>query len=163
MLSLIVATTREGIIGKEGALAWRIPKDLQYFKKVTMGKTMIMGRKTFESLPGMLPGRKHVVLTRNRDLSFPEGVEVLHDLEEVLKYRDLSEEVMIIGGGELYQHFMPYCEKLYITYVNKEFQGDTYFPLEKLTDFVEVHRETALDEHSGIELDFTVYQKKEEK
>ncbi|HBW13753.1 MAG TPA: dihydrofolate reductase [Proteiniclasticum sp.] len=163
MLSLIVATTREGIIGKEGALAWRIPKDLQYFKKVTMGKTMIMGRKTFESLPGMLPGRKHVVLTRNRDLSFPEGVEVLHDLEEVLKYRDLSEEVMIIGGGELFQHFMPYCEKLYITYVNKEFQGDTYFPLEKLTDFVEVHRETALDEHSGIELDFTIYQKKEEK
>lgn len=163
MLSLIVATTREGIIGKEGALAWRIPKDLQYFKKVTMGKTMIMGRKTFESLPGMLPGRKHVVLTRNRDLSFPEGVEVLHDLEEVLKYRDLSEEVMIIGGGELFQLFMPYCEKLYITYVNKEFQGDTYFPLEKLTDFVEVHRETALDEHSGIELDFTVYQKKEEK
>ena len=163
MLSLIVATTREGIIGKEGALAWRIPKDLQYFKKVTMGKTMIMGRKTFESLPGMLPGRKHVVLTRNRDLSFPEGVEVLHDLEEVLKYRDLSEEVMIIGGGELFQHFMPYCEKLYITYVNKEFQGDTYFPLEKLTDFVEIHRETALDEHSGIELDFTVYQKKEEK
>jgi dihydrofolate reductase len=163
MLSLIVATTREGIIGKEGALAWRIPKDLQYFKKVTMGKTMIMGRKTFESLPGMLPGRKHVVLTRNRDLSFPEGVEVLHDLEEVLKYRDLSEEVMIIGGGELFQHFMPYCEMLYITYVNKEFQGDTYFPLEKLTDFVEIHRETALDEHSGIELDFTVYQKKEEK
>lgn len=163
MLSLIVATTREGIIGKEGALAWRIPKDLQYFKKVTMGKTMIMGRKTFESLPGMLPGRKHVVLTRNRDLSFPEGVEVLHDLEEVLKYRDLSEEVMIIGGGELFQHFMPYCEKLYITYVNKEFQGDTYFPLEKLTDFVEIHRETALDEHSGIELDFTIYQKKEEK
>jgi len=162
MLSLIVATTREGIIGKEGALAWRIPKDLQYFKKVTMGKTMIMGRKTFESLPGMLPGRKHVVLTRNRDLSFPEGVEVLHNLEEVLKYRDLSEEVMIIGGGELFQHFMPYCEKLYITYVNKEFQGDTYFPLEKLTDFVEIHRETALDEHSGIELDFTVYQKKEE-
>lgn len=163
MLSLIVATTREGIIGKEGALAWRIPKDLQYFKKVTMGKTMIMGRKTFESLPGMLPGRKHVVLTRNRELSFPEGVEVLHDLEEVLKYRDLSEEVMIIGGGELFQHFMPYCEKLYITYVNKEFQGDTYFPLEKLTDFVEIHRETALDEHSGIELDFTIYQKKEEK
>ena len=163
MLSLIVATTREGIIGKEGALAWRIPKDLQYFKKVTMGKTMIMGRKTFESLPGMLPGRKHVVLTRNRDLSFPEGVEVLHDLEEVLKYRDLSEEVMIIGGGELFQHFMPYCEKLYITYVNKEFQGDTYFPLEKLTDFVEIYRETALDEHSGIELDFTIYQKKEEK
>lgn len=163
MLSLIVATTREGIIGKEGTLAWRIPKDLQYFKKVTMGKTMIMGRKTFESLPGMLPGRKHVVLTRNRDLSFPEGVEVLHDLEEVLKYRDLSEEVMIIGGGELFQHFMPYCEKLYITYVNKEFQGDTYFPLEKLTDFVEIHRETALDEHSGIELDLTVYQKKEEK
>lgn len=162
MLSLIVATTEEGVIGKEGTLAWRIPKDLQYFKKVTMGKTMVMGRKTFESLPGMLPGRKHVVLTRNRDLSFPEGVEVLHDLEEVLKYRDLSEEVMIIGGGELFQYFVPYCEKLYITYVKKEFQGDTYFPLDKLTDFVEIHSETALDEHSGIELDFTVYQKKEE-
>lgn len=161
MLSLIVATTEDGVIGKEGTLAWRIPKDLQYFKKMTMGKTMVMGRKTFESLPGMLPGRKHVVLTRNRDLSFPEGVEVLHDLEEVMKYKEYPEEVMIIGGGELFNYFLPHCEKLYITYVKKEFQGDTYFPLEKLKDFTEVNRETMLDEYSGIELDFTVYQKKE--
>lgn len=161
MLSMIVATTKEGVIGKEGVLAWRIPTDLQYFKKVTMGKTMIMGRKTFESLPGMLPGRKHVVLTRNKELTFPDGVVVLHDVEEVMKYKNLPEEVMIIGGGELFRYFLPHCEKLYITYVNKEFQGDTHFPLEKLTDFTEIFRETALDEHSGIELDFTVYENKE--
>ena len=79
----------------------------------------------------------------------------------MMKYKDYPEEVMIIGGGELFNYFLPHCEKLYIAYVKKEFQGDTYFPLEKLKDFTEVNRETMLDEHSGIELDFTVYQKKE--
>lgn len=163
MLSLIVATTEDGIIGKEGTLAWRIPKDLQYFKKVTMGKTMIMGRKTFESLPGMLPGRKHVVLTRNKELVFPEGVEVLHDFEKVLSYKDLPEEIMIIGGGEIFKYFLPHCEKLYITYVKKEFSGDTYFPLDQLESFKEISREEAVDDHSGIHLAFTVYQRREPK
>lgn len=160
MLSLIVATTEDGVIGKEGTLAWRIPKDLQYFKKVTMGKTMVMGRKTFESLPGLLPGRKHVVLTRSSSRVFPEGVEVLHDFQEVLAYKSLPEEIMIIGGGEIFQYFLPYCDNLYITYVKKPFQGDTYFPLDQLENFEEISREGTVDEHSGIALEFAVYRRK---
>lgn len=162
MLSLIVAVTENGVIGKEGTLIWRIPSDLKYFKEKTMGKRMIMGRKTFESLPGLLPGRKHVVLTRNKDYEVPEGVELLHDFQEIHKYGEMEEEVFIIGGGEIFRHFLPECQRLYITWVKKDFQGDTYFPVEELESFQEVERTEALDEFSGIPLTFTVYEKKEE-
>lgn len=162
MLSLIVAVTEKGVIGKEGTLIWRIPSDLKYFKEKTMGKRMIMGRKTFESLPGMLPGRKHVVLTKNKDYEVPQGVELIHDFKEVEKYRLSDEEVFIIGGGEIFRHFLPDCQRLYITWVGKEFQGDTYFPVDELESFQEVERTEALDEFSGIPLTFTVYEKKKE-
>lgn len=160
MLSMIVATTDKGVIGKDGTLIWRIPKDLQYFKKVTMGKKMIMGRKTFESLPGVLPGRAHVVLTRNEDYEVPEGVVLLHDQREILSYKEGQEEVFIIGGGELFKAFLPHCTKLYVTYVKNDYEGDTFFPLEELRAFQEVSREEAVDEASGIDLVFTVYEKK---
>jgi len=161
MLSLIVATTKEGVIGKEGTLIWRIPTDLKYFKKMTMGKKMIMGRKTFESLPGILPGREHIVLTRKKDYKVPEGVKLIHDFKDVDSYIDIEEEVFIIGGGEVFTHFLPMCRKLYITWVKKDFQGDTYFPVEEIEKFTEVERETVCDEMSGLELDFTVYERAE--
>ena len=161
MLSLIVATTKEGVIGKEGTLIWRIPTDLKYFKKMTMGKKMIMGRKTFESLPGILPGREHIVLTRKKDYKVPEGVKLIHDFKDVDSYIDIEEEVFIIGGGEVFTHFLPICRKLYISWVKKDFQGDTYFPVEEIEKFTEVERETVCDEMSGLELDFTVYERAE--
>ncbi len=161
MLSLIVATTKEGVIGKEGTLIWRIPIDLKYFKEKTMGKKMIMGRKTFESLPGLLPGREHIVLTRKKDFEVPEGVKLIHDFKDVAQYISSEEEVILIGGGEIYNHLMPLCKKLYITWVKKEFEGDTYFPVEEIKNFTEVSRETVYDEVSGVELDFTVYEKVE--
>lgn len=160
MLSLIVAVTEQGVIGKDGTLIWRIPSDLKYFKEKTMGKRMIMGRKTFESLPGMLPGRKHVVLTKNKDYEVPQGVELIHDFKEVEKYQLSDEEVFIIGGGEIFRHFLPACQRLYITWVGRDFQGDTYFPVEELESFQEVQRTEALDEYSGIPLTFTVYVKR---
>ena len=161
MLSLIVATTRDGVIGKEGKLIWRIPTDLKYFKKKTMGKKMIMGRKTFESLPGLLPGREHIVLTRRKDFEVPEGVKLIHDFKEVDIYLNSDEEVFLIGGGEIFTHFLPLCRKLYITWVKKDFEGDTYFPVEEIEKFTEVKRESVFDGYSGIELDFTVYERKE--
>ena len=161
MLSLIVATTRDGVIGKEGKLIWRIPTDLKYFKKKTMGKKMIMGRKTFESLPGLLPGREHIVLTRRKDFEVPEGVKLIHDFKEVDIYLNSDEEVFLIGGGEIFTHFLPLCSKLYITWVKKDFEGDTYFPVEEIEKFTEVKRESVFDGYSGIELDFTVYERKE--
>ena len=161
MLSLIVATTEDGVIGKEGKLIWRIPTDLKYFKKKTMGKKMIMGRKTFESLPGLLPGREHIVLTRRKDFEVPEGVKLIHDFKEVDIYLNSDEEVFLIGGGEIFTHFLPLCSKLYITWVKKDFEGDTYFPVEEIKKFTEVKRELAFDDYSGIELEFTVYERKD--
>lgn len=161
MLSLIVATTKEGVIGKEGTLIWKIPRDLKYFKEKTMGKKMIMGRKTFESLPGMLPGREHIVLTRKEEYKVPVGVKLIHDFKDVDPYIDSEEEIFLIGGGEIFTHFLPLCRKLYITWVKKDFEGDTYFPVEEIEKFTEVKRETVFDETSGLELDFALYEKAE--
>ncbi len=160
MFSLIVATTEEGVIGRDGKLIWRIPSDLKFFKEKTMGKKMIMGRKTFESFGGVLPGRTHIVLTKNKDYQVPEGVIVLHDFKDVEQYKDLDEEVFIVGGEKIFDYFMKDCETLYITYVKKQFEGDTYFPLDKLKDFKEVCREEHLDEKSGIPIAFTQYERK---
>lgn len=162
MFSLIVAATKDGVIGKNGDLPWRIPSDLSYFKRMTMGKKMIMGRRTFESLPGMLKGRELIVLTRSEDYKVPDSVKLIHSLEDVLDYENLDEEVFIIGGGEIFRKFIPKCNKLYITWVNRSFEGDTYFPLEMITDFKEVSREDATDEVSGISVSFTVYERSAE-
>lgn len=162
MFSLIVAATKDGVIGKNGDLPWRIPSDLSYFKRMTMGKKMIMGRRTFESLPGMLKGRELIVLTRSEDYKVPDGVKLIHSLEDVLDYENLDEEVFIIGGGEIFRKFIPKCNKLYITWVNRSFEGDTYFPLEMIEGFKEVSREDATDEVSGISVSFTLYERSAE-
>lgn len=162
MFSLIVAATKDGVIGKNGDLPWRIPSDLSYFKRMTMGKKMIMGRRTFESLPGMLKGRELIVLTRSEEYKVPDGVKLIHSLEDVLDYENLDEEVFIIGGGEIFRKFIPKCNKLYITWVNRAFEGDTYFPLEMIEGFKEVSREDATDEVSGISVSFTVYERSAE-
>lgn len=122
MRALIVARGQNGEIGKDNQLLWHLPNDLAFFKRMTMGKTMIMGRRTFESLPGLLPGRRHVVLT-SKELDRPE-IEVIHTLEQALSYED----AFCIGGGRLYEQFLPYCDRLYITEVAASFTADTYFP-----------------------------------
>ncbi len=160
MFSLIVATTEDGVIGRDGKLIWKIPTDMKYFREKTMGKKMIMGRKTFESFGRPLPGRTHIVLTKNEDYQVEDGVILLHDFKEVNQYKDLDEEVFIIGGQEVFNHFMKDCDTLYITFVKKTFEGDTYFPLEQLKDFIEVHREEVIDEKSGIPIAFTRYERK---
>lgn len=130
MLSISVAVCNKNIIGGDNKLLWHIPEDLKRFKENTMNKTMIMGRKTFESLPGILPGRTHVVLTR--DTSFKvdsKNVVVIHSLEEILAtYANTEEESFIIGGGQLYHSTIDHCKKIYLTTINKDFEGDTYFP-----------------------------------
>lgn len=122
MRSLIVARGQRGEIGKDNQLLWHLPNDLAFFKRMTMDKTIIMGRRTFESLPGVLPKRRHVVLTSSA-LEHPK-VEVVHTLEEALAYED----AFCIGGGKLYEQMLPYCDRLYITEVAANFEADTYFP-----------------------------------
>jgi len=131
MLSFIAAVAQNNIIGRDNRLPWHLPNDLRYFKEITMGgsRTMIMGRKTFEALPKILPGRKHVILTRNMDFHVEnENVEVIHSIDDVLPYVESPEEVFVIGGGEIFQTLLPLAQRMYITEIHEEFDGDTYFP-----------------------------------
>ncbi len=127
MINIIVATSKNNQIGINNKLPWHISEDLKYFKCTTSGKTILMGRKTFESIGKPLPNRKNIVLTR--DMNFkPDGVTVIHSLEEALEICKNEENIFIIGGGEIYSLFLPYADYLYITLVDKVIYGDTDFP-----------------------------------
>lgn len=130
MFSAIVAVAANNVIGGDNKLLWHIPDDLKRFKNITSGHTIIMGRKTFESFPKPLPNRHHVILTRDKNYKVDsDQVTVVNDFETVMKiYENSGSEVFVIGGGEIYNLFLPYCNKLYLTKVNKDFEGDTYFP-----------------------------------
>lgn len=117
------------VIGYKNDMPWHLPRDLQHFKETTTGHTLIMGRKTFESIGRPLPNRRNVVITR-QDLKLPEEVEVIRGLEVVHQWNKKSpeEEFFIIGGGELYKQMLPSVERMYITKIAESFPGDTYFP-----------------------------------
>jgi dihydrofolate reductase len=123
-LVLIYARAANGTIGRDNAMPWRIPPDLKRFKALTMGKPMIMGRKTFESLPGLLPGRRHIVLTRDTDWH-AEGAEVAHTLDEALALAGEG-EATVIGGAEIYGLFLPHARKVELTEIHADYEGDTH-------------------------------------
>ena len=127
MISLIVAHDNNRVIGYENAMPWHLPGDLQYFKQVTMGKPIIMGRKTFESIGRPLPGRSNIVITRNENYA-AEGIETVSSLDAALALVEGVEEVMIIGGEQIFTQSLPIADRLYITLIDYEFTGDTYFP-----------------------------------
>lgn len=137
MFSIIVAVSKNNMIGKDNSIPWFIPEDLKRFKEITMGKKMIMGRKTFESLPGVLPGRKHIILTRNKDYKVDnENVEVYYDFDDLInKFKDSEEEIFIIGGSEIYNKFYKHANKLFLTEVDLEVDGDTTFPIIDLNEW----------------------------
>ena len=125
---LIYARAANGTIGNKGQLPWRLPADLKRFKALTMNKPMIMGRKTFESLPGLLPGRRHIVLTRRDDWK-PDGAEVVGSVEEALATaRDGNEagEIAVVGGAAIYDVFRPLASRIEVTEIHAEYQGDTF-------------------------------------
>lgn len=132
-LALIVAVAKNGVIGCDNKLPWHIPEDLKWFKDNTMGKPMIMGRKTFESLGRPLPGRPHIVVTRNPEFQY-EGVQMVPTIEEAVDLaQELAmemgaDEVMVIGGANVYQQVLPKVEKIYRTAVELEPEGDAFFP-----------------------------------
>lgn len=127
MISIIVAIARNYTIGSANSMPWHLPEDFRHFKQVTMGKAVIMGRKTYESIGRPLPGRRNIVITRNADLRI-EGCEMATSLNEAIALCDPTEENFIIGGGEIYRQAMPIADKLYITHIDAEFEGDTRFP-----------------------------------
>ncbi|NLJ83693.1 MAG: dihydrofolate reductase [Halanaerobiaceae bacterium] len=130
MLSIIAAIGRKNELGKDNSLLWHLPEDLKRFKQITTGHPIIMGRKTFQSLPGILPDREHIVITRDSSFSVPDKrVKVVHSIEEALAIIDQEEENFVIGGGEIYRQLLPFAEKLYLTIIDEEFpEADTFFP-----------------------------------
>lgn len=162
MLSFIVAMDRNNVIGiKDGnKMPWHLPRDLQYFKARTLNHTIVMGRKTFESLGRVLPHRKHIVLTKS-EKTFPEEVEVVHDMSIWIKEaKHIDEEVFIIGGGTIFEQLLPYIDKLYITMIDDVFEGDVFFP-EIDEEWVEVSREKGVkDERNPHDYYFLQYIRK---
>ena len=126
-ITLFVARSDNNIIGRDGKLPWRLPEDLKRFKAMTMGKPMVMGRKTFESFPAPLPGRRHIVLTRDPAWS-AEGAEVAHSVDEAIALAGAVEEIAVIGGAEIYTLFMPRADRIELTEVHRTVDGDTRMP-----------------------------------
>lgn len=127
MLSIIAAISENNALGKDNKLLWHLPADLKRLKALTMGHHLIMGRKTFDSLGKPLPGRPHIVISRNKDLNY-ENVQVTDSVEEALKLATGDEQPFIFGGAEIYKLAMPYVQRIYLTRVHKAFDADTFFP-----------------------------------
>lgn len=147
MLSIIVATDSNNLIGRDNSLPWHLPNDLKKFKDITSSgsKTMIMGRKTFESLKKVLPGRKHVILTRNANLHIQdENVVILHNVDELTPYINSKEEYYLIGGGEIFELLFPYVEKIYLTLVEGNFEGSVYLPNIDMNDWQIINEENGI-------------------
>jgi len=145
-ISLVWAMAQNRVIGRNNQLPWYLPEDLKYFKRITLGKPVIMGRKTFDSIGKPLPGRTNIVVTRNRDWSF-EGVRTVDSLEaarelcENQAIMDGTEEAMIIGGAEIYRQAMPLADRLYLTEVHADVEGDATFPEFDRSQWQEIARE----------------------
>ncbi|HEX5644438.1 MAG TPA: dihydrofolate reductase [Erythrobacter sp.] len=138
-LFLIYARAANGTIGRDGKLPWHIPADLKRFKALTMGHAMIMGRKTFESFPAPLPGRRHIVLTRARDWH-TQGAEVAHSVTQALELAGTG-DIAVIGGAEIYALFEPLAQRIELTEVHADYEGDTHMPAPDPAAWHEVRRE----------------------
>ena len=156
--TIIAAIGKNRELGKDNGLIWHLPNDLKFFKEVTNHHAIIMGRKTFESLPRMLPNRKHIVLTSSENL--PNEVEVYKELKQILEsYRDSQEEIFIIGGASIYSQFLEHSDKMYLTEIDAEDKSaDVFFPEFNREDYTsELIKE---NEDNGIKYKHMVYRRK---
>jgi len=158
-LSIVVAMDSNRLIGKDNGLPWHLPADLAFFKKLTTGNTILMGRKTFDSIGRPLPNRRNLVITRNADIEIA-GCEVVNSIEKALSLVQSETEVMVIGGAKLYQQILPIADRLYITQVEGEFDGDTYFPTYDEKNWQQVSCEShPPDKKNNHPYHFTVFEK----
>lgn len=157
MISIIAAIGKKRELGKNNELIWHLPNDLKYFKEVTINHPIIMGRKTYLSIGRALPKRLNIVLSKT--MSNENGIVVINNIKEILdKYQDSLEEAFIIGGSSLYENFLPYAQKLYLTEIDEESDADTYFPLFNKDDY----DKEVIGHHNeqNINYDFVIYRKK---
>lgn len=154
-VSMIAAMAEDRVIGLDNQMPWHLPADLQFFKRVTLGKPIIMGRKTYQSIGRPLPGRKNIVLTRDTELKI-EGVDCVQNLEQAIALVGDVDELMIIGGATIYQQFLGQTDRLYLTFIDLKTAGDTQFPdYKKVAQWLEVDCEKHLkDEKNNYNYQF---------
>lgn len=159
-LSLIAAMDKNRLIGKDNALPWHLPADLMHFKTVTMEKPILMGRKTYDSIGRPLPGRTNIVLTRSDDVQI-EGVIVVNSLDEAISAVADVEELMVIGGSSIYELLLPKAQRLYLSFIDGDFEGDTWFPEFDESEWEITETKTqAADEKNAHACQFITYTKK---
>jgi len=163
MISIISAMARNRVIGINNTLPWHLPADFQHFKQVTMGKPIIMGRLTYESIGKPLPGRTNIIVTNNRDYQ-PENANdsciICHTLEQALSASP-AEEVMVIGGASFYAQALPYAQRLYLTLIDETFDGDAWFPDINPAEWQEIeHRQGVVDDKNRFAHDFITLERK---
>lgn len=158
-IALIAAMANNRVIGIDNKLPWHLPDDLQHFKKLTLGKTIVMGRKTWESLPGLLPDRRHIVISRNRQFQ-AEGAEVLNSIEQAIQRLSDEEEIMIVGGANLYGQLLPDADFLYLTLVDADIEGDAFFPEWHEADWQQIERSHhPADDRHAFAFDFVTFKR----
>jgi dihydrofolate reductase len=160
-VALVAAVARGGVIGRDGGIPWRLPEDMVRFRELTMGHPVVMGRRTWESLPDQfrpLPGRGNVVVTRNPDWS-AQGADRAASMEDALRLLESEPEVFVIGGGEIYAAALPYAHELHLTEIDAEIEGDTTFPGWDRNEFEEVSREPRVAE-DDTPYAFVVYRRR---
>ena len=162
MLSIIVAKAKNNTIGKDNKLLWHIPDDLRRFKELTTNHNIIMGRKTFESIGRILPNRKHIIFSQNPDFKIDnENIEIVHSMLQIQQYIEDENENFVIGGAMIYNLLMPYVTKMYVTEIDKDFEGDTVFPRINTETWQEVSREDGpKDEENNFKYEYVVYKRK---
>ena len=160
LISLIVAMAQNGVIGRDNSLPWRLPEDLKRFRAFTLGKPVLMGRKTFESIGRPLPGRINLVLTRDRGW-FAPGVIVVHSVEEALAQVGSGQELVVVGGAEIYRFVLPFARRIYLTHVHADVPGDITFPEFDSTQWADVECSShPADEEHAYPLTFVTLERR---
>ena len=163
-LSILVAMAKNRVIGKDNALPWHLPADLKHFKALTMGHPIIMGRKTYESIGRVLPGRTNVIVTRQKEYPVT-GAIIVNSIDDALKVCqtgvDGNSEVFLIGGAELYRQTLGRCDRIYVTEIQRDYDGDTFFPAFDLEEWKEITREKHFSEDGTLDYHFATFDHKD--
>jgi len=146
IISLIAAMDRNRVIGKNNSLPWKLPEDMKRFRELTQGKPVVMGRKTFESIGKALPNRKNIIITHDKNYRIEKCI-VVHSANEALKAAEGNVEIMIIGGGQIFREFLPKADKIYLTIIDENFEGDAFFPEYNQKEWKEINREIHKNEN----------------
>lgn len=158
-LSIIACVGKNLELGRDNNLIFHIKDDMKYFKEITLNHIVVMGRKTFESLPGLLKDRKNVVITRSKNINFPNEVEVYSSIEEFMEhYKNYNDEIFVIGGASIYKQFLDFCDKIYLTEVYESREADVYFP--KFDKNLYDREVIKTGESKTLKYDFAIYRRK---